>query len=173
MLFLHLRPKFKVKQLWLIQSVSAASPSAGCFWTSDLRLWEQRLFASLTKLFHFLFPSAYVTSSLCDPTTFPYFGCLCVTQQDLIFYNRVLNPSTSASRRRTGWTEGSPAEDCFPLRFASFSAPSRTSGVCALTFKPDHLGNTLGAMATCVFFLFWLFLTFVICKQVTTPDAAD
>lgn len=42
-----------------------------------------------------------------------------------------------------------PAEDCFPLSLASISSPSRTSGVYVLTFKPDHLENTLGAMATC------------------------
>lgn len=33
------------------------------------------LLVSLT-FFHFLFPRLYLTSSLCNPTTFPYLGCL-------------------------------------------------------------------------------------------------
>lgn len=41
-----------------------------------LRLWEPPQFASLTNIFTSFSLYVYVTSSLCDQTTFPYFGCV-------------------------------------------------------------------------------------------------
>ena len=95
---------------------------------------------------------------------------LCILQDNFRFYPPP--PRQSVKQEQTVlemWRHtfvNPQAEHCFPLSLTTILTPSRTSGVYGHAFKPNHLGNTSAAMATC-------FLIFVICKQLTTPAAAD